>query len=539
MSDVRVNARSPYFIEANRVAPDPVVIPPPVEENTPPTVSITASNTNPCLTETVTLTAVATDTDGTIVSYLWGGTASPYTTSSITITNSVEESKTFYVIVTDDDGDTANASITIHWQDCTTQLPPQDIGVECGDTFNQATFSGSQSYNFIDVGNKIGNVTINLQDTIYSPNNVPVKFDITWNGSTVSTGYVGSDSFDNQLLTLGVSPSDINTSNPTNKGTGTSLTINKTAATPTEVTLTATTPLVNDSFTFELSCPDVLATTTYYYTLTGTCTTGTTEFTYLDVNGVTQTVTLAKDEIQLISAQENSVSVAVCTGTTEKGGESFDLGTPDLIVDPNAEFRIWLDNSGSMGDEINAIRNMIEYELKNSFLTYYDNDVKKYNQQVSSILDPISYTGTSRDDERFLLYAAQDKFNSTSTKVVNMIWVDEANSSYHVFTPVGDNTQTAIYLSDVQTLRNNLDAEANYGNKLVIIFCVEKTYNNEFKQFSHFIDNISNGVNGFEGSKGLSDRSDVIFVRNVEPSQTAAYYHQVTIDALTDLGYKI
>ena len=296
---------------------------------------------------------------------------------------------------------------------------------------------------------------------------------------------------------------------------------------------------MNDSFTFELSCPDVLATTTYYYTLIGTCTTGTTEFTYLDVNGVTQTVTLAKDEIQLISAQENSVSVAVCTGTTEKGGQSFDSGTPDLIVDPNAEFRIWLDNSGSMGSEIFAIRDMIEYQLKNSFLTYYDNDVKKYNQQVSSILDPISYTGTTASSERFLLYAAEDKFNSTSTKVVNMIWVDEANPSYHVFTPVGDNTQTATYLSDVQTLRNNLDAVANYGNKLVVIFCVEKNFNDEYKQFSHFIDNISNGVNGFEGSKGLSDRSDVIFVRNVEPYQTAAYYHQVTIDALTDLGYKI
>ena len=539
MSDVKVNARSPYYIEANRVAPDPVVIPPPVEENTPPTVTITASNTEPCLTETVTLTAVATDSDGTIVSYLWGGTASPYTTESITVTNSAEESKTFYVIVTDDDGDTANASITIHWQDCTTQLPIQDIGVECGDTFNQAVFSGSQSYNLIDVGNKIGNVTINLQDTIYSPHEIPVKFDITWNGSTISTGYVGSDSFDDQLLALGVSPSDINTSYPTNKGTGTSLTINKTAATPTEVTLTATTPLVNDSFSFELVCPDVLATTTFYYTLTGTCNTGTTEFTYTDVNGVTQTVTLAKDATQLVSAQENTVSVAVCTGTTEKGGESFDLGTPDLIVDPNAEFRIWLDNSGSMGSEIFAIKDMIEYQLKNSFLTYYDNDVKKYNQQVSSILDPISYTGTAAYDERFLLYAAEDKFNSTSTKVVNMIWVDEANPSYHVFTPVGDNTQTATYLSDIQTLRNNLDAAANYGNKLVIIFCVEKAFNDEYKQFSHFIDNISTGANGFAGSKGLSDRSDVIFVRNVQPYQTAAYYHQVTIDALTDLGYKI
>ena len=535
MSDVKVNTRSPYYIEANRVAPDPVVIPPPVEEtNNPPTVTITASNTEPCLTETVTLTAVATDSDGTVVSYLWGGTASPYTTESITVTNSAIESKTFYVIVTDDDGDTANASITIHWKDCTTQLPNQDIGVSCGDTFNQAQFIGTQGYNFFDIGDKIGDVTINFQDTIYSPNEVPIKFDLTWNGTTVSTGFIGSDNFDTELQNLGASVSDINTSSPTNKTTGTSLTITKSAASPSEVTLVATALIPNDSYTFQLVCPDVLATTTYYYTLTGTCNTGTTEFTYLDVNGDTQTVVLAKDSTQLVSAQENSVSVAICTGTTEKGGESFDLGKPEQQVDKNVEFVIWQDESGSLGNvisgsgEVAALANMAENELKNSFLTYYENDTVLYNQRVRLY---------ATADERIFNWAAQPAQDATAEKIVHLIYTDETSPSY--YSTSSAYTQPSLYLNDMLNLRSVLDGQTNFGDHLAIIFCIEKTTSPSTRNFTTFIDAVSSGTNGFDGSKGLSDRSEIIFVRNVLRLQDSAYYHQVTIQALQDLGFKI
>ena len=86
MSDVRINTRSPYYIEANPTEPTQPTIPTPVENNTPPTVTITVSNENPYVGETVTLTAVATDSDGTIVGYQWGG-FSTATTQSITATN--------------------------------------------------------------------------------------------------------------------------------------------------------------------------------------------------------------------------------------------------------------------------------------------------------------------------------------------------------------------------------------------------------------------------------------------------------------------
>lgn len=543
MSDVRINTRSPYYIEANPTAPEvpetPEIPDPPA--NIPPTVTITASNENPFVGETVTLTAVATDSDGTIVSYLWGGTSLPQTSVSIDVTSTEVQSKIFNVIVTDDDGDIGIAQITINWQEIPEQIINTDIDVECGDVINEASFSGTKTYNLVGVGNKIGDVEVEF---LFGGGNQdhPVVFDLSWNGATVTTGYIGHSS-----QVSGTLPYTDNTGDPSTKTQPTTLTINKSAASPSEVTLTARPLEINDSFSFRLNCPNVLAEITYYYTLTGTCTSGDTTFEYTDVNGDVQTVVLANGETQLISAQEDTVSAAICTGTTEKGGESFDLGTPELTVDQNVEFRIWLDNSGSMGSEIYALRDMTEYQLKDSFLEYYEGSSSQYNKQVSTIIQPELYTDDEVKSwqERFLLYAAQDPQNATSSKVVNMIWVDEASNSgdlqsgYHHFNSLGDNTLTTAYLNDLAVLRSSLDAQATYGDKLVVVFCVEKDYNDDFKQFSHFIDNVTTGANGFDGSNGLSDRSDVIFVRNVLPGQSASYYHQATIDALTDLGFNI
>lgn len=543
--DERINARSPYYIEAGREAPAPIVVPPPIENNTPPTVTITASNETPVIGQTVTLTAVATDSDGTIVSYLWGGEGSG-STSSIEITSSTAISQQFSVVVTDDDGDTATDSITINWQEPVIQTPT--VSVACGDTYNEAAFVGSKEYNLL-VGDKIGTIEIRLLEPFYTEYNVPVKFDLDWNGNTNTTGYVGD-------YEMGDGSPDDNTALPSNKTTGTSVTVEKTSATPDFATLTATVitypdsgfTVPNDTYTFQLICPDTEAVTTFYYTLTGTCTSGDTQFTYTDANGDTQTVTLANGETQLVSAQEDTVSVAICTGETEKGGQSFDLGQPEQEVDKTVEFNVWLDNSGSLSTEMNALRLMTNQELKSSFLAYYDDDTALYNGRVQYIEDPLSLTGTDKRDERFFKWAAVEKRIASSSKIVHLIYVDEAASSYHISLRsneqylIGDNTLTTPYSTDISLLRNSLDNQDNFGDKLVVIFCIEKTSppnNPTFGQFSHFIDNVSNGTNGFDGSKGLSDRSEVLFVRNVLPKQNSAYYHEVTINALRDLGFNI
>lgn len=525
MSDVRINTRSPYYIEANITEPEipetPTIPDPPA--NTPPTVTIVASNQNPYVGETVTLTAVATDSDGTIVSYLWGGTTTPQTSVSIDVTSSTVQSKIYNVAVTDDDGDVGVDQITINWQEIPQQTTNTPLDVNCGDVINEGSFTGTKTYNLVGVGDKIGDVEIEFLGGGFNQN-IPVLFDMSWNGATVSTGYIGYVDEAQQGL-----PGIDNTGEPTTKGEPTTLTIFKSAASPTDVTLTATPFGTNDSYSFRLNCPDVEATQTFYYTLTGTCTSGTTEFTYTDVNGVTQTVELENGQTQLVSAQEDTVSLAVCTGTTEKGGESFELGTPEQEVNTSTEFRFWLDTSGSLDSEVRELQSMTENELKSSFLQYYDDDSVLYNERVT-------YSTSYR--ERFLQWAAEAITSPSSNKIVHLIYVDEVSPKYHGAS-LGDNTQTTAYTSDLAVLRNTLNLTSNFGEHLVIVFCIEKDYSNMYKQFSHFIDNVSTGANGFDGSKGLSDRAEVKFVRNVLPLQNSAYYHQITLDALRDLGYKI
>ena len=526
MSDVRINSRSPYFIEANATEPIQPVIPPPVG-NEPPTVSIQVSNDNPYLGEVVTLTAVATDVDGTIVSYLWGGFGSG-TTESITATNSsIIQDQVFIVTVTDNDGNTATAIKTISWRDEPEQIVNQDIDVNCGDVINEGSFIGTKTYNLVGVADKIGDVEIEFLNG-GGQQNIPVKFTMVWNGVSATTGFIGESSY----IDPATFPYTDNTGFPTTKGLPTKLILNKTAASPETITLTAEGWNPNDSYSFRLNCPNVEAVETFYYTLTGTCTTGDTTFEYTDVNGDVQTVVVENGDTQLVSAQENTVSAAICTGTTEKGGQSFDLGTPELTIDGNTQFTFYLDTSGSLGKldsgEVKALVEMTENQLKASFLTYYNNNSVLYNQRVRYILPA---------NERFLEWASQPApyFPTASTKACNLIYVDEANFVYHGKV-VGNNTKTSYYSEDLLALRNRINSVSNYGDHIVVVFCIEKQ---QFKQFSHFIDNISTGANVFFGSNGLSDRSEVIFVRNVLPKQNSDYYHQVTIDALTSLGFKI
>jgi hypothetical protein len=532
MSDVRINSRSPYFIEANATEPIQPVIPPPVG-NEPPTVYIQVSNDNPYLGEVVTLTAVATDVDGTIVSYLWGGFGSG-TTESITATNSsLIQDQVFIVTVTDNDGNTATAIKTISWRDEPEQIVNQGIDVNCGDIINEGTFLGTKTYNLIGVADKVGNVEIEFLDG-GGIQDAPVKFDITWNGITNTTGYIGDSSYS---ISDPIPPPN-NTTSPTNKKQPTTLVINKTASSPEAVTLTAQSLFRNDSYSFRLNCPDVEDVETFYYTLTSDCEGGSTTFTYTDVNGVIQTVVLADGESLLVSAQPNTAIVADCTGTVEQGGQSFDLGVPEQTVNINTEFVVWLDSSGSLSAEVEELKIMTDNELKSSFLKYYDDDSVLYNNQVTYVEDPYNLTGTLARDERIFKWASLEKTNASSTKLVHLIYLDEAYDKYHSGS-LGDNTKPPSYLSDINELRNSLNSQTQFGNKMVVVFCIEKTEYDGYKQFSHFIDNVSTGANGFYGSNGLSDRSEVIFVRNVLPLQDSAYYHQVTIDALTALGFKI
>jgi hypothetical protein len=128
----------------------------------------------------------------------------------------------------------------------TPPIAPQTIPLSCGDTHNIATDVGVVTYQFDTL--ETGNVDIDI-----SGNDTPIKFTANWDGNSITTGYIGLDSFDTELLAAGVPAGEINTANPSNKNT--TLTINKTASNPSLVEVVVDAPLVNDAYSITVNCP--------------------------------------------------------------------------------------------------------------------------------------------------------------------------------------------------------------------------------------------------------------------------------------------
>jgi hypothetical protein len=126
------------------------------------------------------------------------------------------------------------------------------FSVGCGDNKISDGFVGKRVYVFSLTGDT-GDITIN-----YSGGNVPVKITLAYDGALVSTGYVGLDAYDSQLISAGIDPSDINTGSTSTK-TG-SLTLPKTTIEPTVATITVQSPLINDTLNLTFDCPDVPST---------------------------------------------------------------------------------------------------------------------------------------------------------------------------------------------------------------------------------------------------------------------------------------
>lgn len=570
-NDSRINTRSPYYLEAGRAAPEVVVIPeddPPI--NIPPTVTITATNVNPTLGDTVTLTANATDSDGTIASYLWGGTASPLTSVSIDISSpDTAESQTYYVIVTDDDGDTGTAQITINWQEQPEIVEPVVSIVECGDVVNEANFVGQKEYT-LNVGDKIGTVTITFLEPLTDIYHIPVNFTATWDSTTQTTGYIGDSVYDNDLATGGVQSGDINTTTPTNKTLGTTLSINKTAATPQEISLIANSVLGNDSYRFRLDCPNVLATPTRFVTLESTCVGGTARFTYTDVDGVTQEVVIEDgDPPVVVSAQPETAVVSQCTGTITEGGASFDQGTPEQNIDEFLEINIIIDSSGYGVATGLILKEMIEGNLKQKLISFYNNDSVEYNKRVkvydSGTLygeqNPGSSVGLDQSEGFLKILSDVTKRNLDTTKVVNLYFLDECSPVYMPFGftaysqflaggTVEINKVTSTFETHLSEYKAHLDT-LSYGEQLTTIFHTANTAT-PAAWFENLIngtgsttpDIYGNYIKGFEGNRGLATRgSEISLVTGIRPEvsyQTEPeYYYNLVLEALRNYGYTI
>lgn len=124
----------------------------------------------------------------------------------------------------------------------------EDTSITCNGSLNFNGAAGSYSFE-INFGTDIG-----MAGIAYNASHIPDKFEISWNGQTVSTGYVGCNEYNQDLINAGVPMSQINTTPHPGNGAG-QLLFNKNSAYPTNAIVTVTGVIGNTGWNFSGICP--------------------------------------------------------------------------------------------------------------------------------------------------------------------------------------------------------------------------------------------------------------------------------------------
>jgi hypothetical protein len=124
----------------------------------------------------------------------------------------------------------------------------EDTSIPCNGSLNFNGAAGSYSFE-INFGTDIG-----MAGIAYNAAHIPDKFEISWNGQNVSTGYVGCNEYNQDLINAGVPMSQINTTPHPGNGAG-QLLFNKNAPYPTNAIVTVTGVIGNTGWNFSGICP--------------------------------------------------------------------------------------------------------------------------------------------------------------------------------------------------------------------------------------------------------------------------------------------
>ena len=205
--------------------------------------------------------------------------------------------------------------------------------------------------------------------------------------------------------------------------------------------------------------------------------------------------------------------------------------TQPIVIDENTEINIWFDNSGSMDSTLTPLQTMRDTILKNCLVQFFNNDENVYNQNVSVKTFDEKASGLERT-----FYILNTVGSSPSvTKVINLVFQDEAQSVYHPNTATFNSSapRESTYTTDITNFRNTLSGLPSTYYRGVI-FRVEG-----YDGFEQFINSVINGLGNYSGVYGLSDRNEVGYVPNVIAASTPQYYANQIITALNTLGYNL
>lgn len=464
------------------------------------------------------------------------------------------------------------------------------VDILCSGSFLRQGVLGVYTVN-IDYGLLIGSAGFD-----YTSNGVPVKYDIEYNGSTFSTGFVGDSSYDSQLIALGY---------PAVSGSGTgTFVFTKDNSFPRKATVTITAPLCDTNFSISGNCIAAEELTVINVILNNVEDEGTTmKSRYKWSNAsysspfTTYDTTFDINEVELFNsntAAEGTTKIPLTSSTVRvesyKGvlqtaywsSEENKLGyliSNTLYTDAEVATLVSAATFPTITEDVNgdgSITRYIEFGFDRLSSEQYlyiiwdyrdivlginaNTKINIYFDSSGSMNTTLAPLVTMRDtllrDALLPLYGGDgdaydanvqvisqadertlDMVNINGTtptgNVISLIFQDEANTIYHGAPFADTDALTAQYVTDIGVLRGRLDGfVTNYLR--AVIFQV-----NGSADFKALLQAIENGTGNYATTSGLSDKAEVAFKYDITAAGTPAYYLAQIQTALLELGYEL
>lgn len=235
------------------------------------------------------------------------------------------------------------------------------------------------------------------------------------------------------------------------------------------------------------------------------------------------------DSLQYINANTNYLGVQIQSNLNTLNTRIDNLiptippfpPTAITFINQNTEINIIIDTT-SLGQTANRVREMFSRYLSVLLLPSYGNNVTLYNQRVKQF----DYNSERSFSNNGL---ARGPSGSSITRVVNILFQDEANDDYHpsngVFLPT--NARTSSYNTDIGVLRG-LIASYPANTFRFLTYGVTTAVDQLRKNFTDFIYSVYNGVGNYAGANGLSDYKNICrYTLNIAHDYAPAYYADI------------
>lgn len=202
------------------------------------------------------------------------------------------------------------------------------------------------------------------------------------------------------------------------------------------------------------------------------------------------------------------------------------------ILNQFTEINIWYSSLENMTETYNSLIQMKETVLKDCFLQYYNNDSLLYDQNVK-IRD---FSGKVSKNRTFNVLNTLGSSQSVKS-VINLVFQDEAQLAYTSNDFNINNEPTAIYISDIDNLRNGISTvtKSNYTG---IVFRIN-TNTIESTDFRKLLVAVKEGTGSYSGPMGLSDKTQFSYLLDVDKGASSLYYSNLIVSALNDIGFNL